>query len=205
MPELLVVVAILAVVVALLVPLVGRARGASRQAECLSNLRQLGVALRLYAQEEHVLPYPAETQVPWERSLSKYLPLHTFRCPSDAELAPATGSSYDWRDTGDPLTTLAGKPVNVLTRVRPDAVVIFEALPEWHEKKKTNACLGDGSAQVIDQQECLADLDKPCLVGKALDTVIGAPGKVVPGIKAVPPAGPSVGGPSNGPKKGGTP
>jgi type II secretory pathway pseudopilin PulG len=159
MPELLVVAGILVVLGALLLPLASRARVASRRAECLSNLRQLGIALQLYNREEGLLPYPAETQVPWERSLARYVPTDLFRCPGDAELAPATGSSYDWRDTGDPITTLAGKGMAELAQARPNAVLAFEALPGWHDKARINVVFVDGGARTIDQRECFLDLD----------------------------------------------
>lgn len=47
--ELLVVVAVVAVLIAILLPALGGAREAGRQAACLSNLRQAGLACRLYA------------------------------------------------------------------------------------------------------------------------------------------------------------
>jgi prepilin-type N-terminal cleavage/methylation domain-containing protein/prepilin-type processing-associated H-X9-DG protein len=49
--ELLVVVAIIAVLVALLLPALGRARENARQALCLANQRQLGLAVTLYVQD----------------------------------------------------------------------------------------------------------------------------------------------------------
>jgi prepilin-type N-terminal cleavage/methylation domain-containing protein/prepilin-type processing-associated H-X9-DG protein len=50
--ELLVVIAIIAVVIAILLPALSRAREAVRTTLCLSNLRELGMALRLY-QDDH--------------------------------------------------------------------------------------------------------------------------------------------------------
>jgi prepilin-type N-terminal cleavage/methylation domain-containing protein len=49
--ELLVVIAIIAVLVSLLLPALAGAREAGRQANCLSNLRQAGLACRQYADE----------------------------------------------------------------------------------------------------------------------------------------------------------
>ncbi|HEU4754760.1 MAG TPA: DUF1559 domain-containing protein, partial [Armatimonadota bacterium] len=49
--ELLVVIAIIAILAAILFPVFARAREAARQTACASNLRQLGTALNMYAQD----------------------------------------------------------------------------------------------------------------------------------------------------------
>jgi prepilin-type N-terminal cleavage/methylation domain-containing protein/prepilin-type processing-associated H-X9-DG protein len=49
--ELLVVMAIIAILAALLLPALARAKGQSQRTACVSNLRQIGVAFTLYAQD----------------------------------------------------------------------------------------------------------------------------------------------------------
>lgn len=49
--ELMVVIAILAIVAALLLPVFSQARRRARMVSCLSNLRQIGLAMRLYLQD----------------------------------------------------------------------------------------------------------------------------------------------------------
>ncbi|MBM3500119.1 MAG: type II secretion system protein [Armatimonadetes bacterium] len=49
--ELLVVIAIIAVLAGLLFPVFSRAKASARRAQCASNLRQLGLALRMYADD----------------------------------------------------------------------------------------------------------------------------------------------------------
>ena len=49
--ELLVVIAIIAILAAILFPVFAQARDKARQVGCLSNLRQIGLATQLYAQD----------------------------------------------------------------------------------------------------------------------------------------------------------
>jgi hypothetical protein len=120
----------------------------------------LAGAFRIYAQDNgNRFPYPAVTGIPWERSLLKYGAPALFVCPADEELAPATNSSYDWRDTGVPSTTLAGLGPD--SSNRPDAVLVFDALPSWHQTGRMNVALLDASTRSMDQDECVADLVRP--------------------------------------------
>jgi prepilin-type N-terminal cleavage/methylation domain-containing protein/prepilin-type processing-associated H-X9-DG protein len=55
--EMLVVISIICALIALLLPALGQARASAQRAACLSNLRQLGTAFQLYAQDNlEVLP-----------------------------------------------------------------------------------------------------------------------------------------------------
>ena len=46
--ELLIVIAIIAILAALLLPAIGRSKGSAQRVQCASNLRQLGIAMQLY-------------------------------------------------------------------------------------------------------------------------------------------------------------
>jgi prepilin-type N-terminal cleavage/methylation domain-containing protein/prepilin-type processing-associated H-X9-DG protein len=65
--ELLVVIAIIAVLIALLLPAVQAAREAARRAQCVNNLKQLGLAVHNYISSNNVLPaqcmYPASANL----------------------------------------------------------------------------------------------------------------------------------------------
>lgn len=79
--ELLVVIAMIAILAAILFPVFAKARERARQASCLCNLCNLGLALRLYAQEHEGL-YP-----PRSNDLSPLYPRQvavwsSFVCPS---------------------------------------------------------------------------------------------------------------------------
>jgi len=59
--ELLVVIAILAILAGLIFPVFARARESARAARCVSNLRQLGLAIGMYAQDyDDLFPYAAD-------------------------------------------------------------------------------------------------------------------------------------------------
>jgi len=159
--ELLVVILILGVLMAITVAIVTRVRSAAASTSCLSNLSQIAMAFQQYASSNKGrLPDPVASDSSFEQALSQYVSggAATFRCPADEELFDMLGSSYDWRDTPDPDTTLAGK---FLAGARGNAILTFEALPGWHQKGKINAATCGGAVMTMDRDTCLADLDKP--------------------------------------------
>ncbi len=60
--ELLVVIAIIAVLIALLLPAVQAAREAARRAQCVNNLKQLGLAVHNYLSSQQLLPLAVDRQ-----------------------------------------------------------------------------------------------------------------------------------------------
>jgi type II secretory pathway pseudopilin PulG len=158
--ETLVVVAIGALLLGVLLVTVTHVRRSAEQPLCVNNLRQIGFALNQFATDHNgVYPNPEAQETSWEYLIRSYLgSAKVFRCGVDAEVYPSVGSSYDWRDTGKEKTTLAGKSRASVGRT--DVVMAFEALPGWHEKTKINAAWIDGSAHVMDREQCLDDLAK---------------------------------------------
>jgi prepilin-type N-terminal cleavage/methylation domain-containing protein len=88
--ELLVVVSIIAVLIAILLPALGRAREAAIRVACISNLRQLGLTSALYTTENRGLFYSSShhnqsyLNPPFQLAISQLLPSaeEVFRCPS---------------------------------------------------------------------------------------------------------------------------
>lgn len=106
--ELIVVIAIIAVLSAIAVPVYQRVIQGGRATACVSNLRQLGVALNLYL-GEHNLTMPtlaagrtdtSENVPVIDNTLNTYAPNpRVFACPADtAGLAAKSGTSYHWNN-----------------------------------------------------------------------------------------------------------
>jgi general secretion pathway protein G len=112
--EMLVVIAIIALLASILVPAVTRTMERAKSTACASNLRQLGLAFQLYTMDSknkgNRLPAPApSTAEPWFVSISPFLQQQAggardlsdvYRCPVYAQLRSDLQDTSNWNQLG---------------------------------------------------------------------------------------------------------
>ena len=155
--ELLVVIAILSIVSALLLPSLGRAKETARRNRCASNLRQVNLAIRLYADDcsdslpvlPEPNPYPNGVGAFYKQLVKGYLGLsgvvssneQVFVCPSDPtfhkQLQHAfTSYTFNGYETGPGvLPRITGQRLSVIKN--PTKAVLVGEVPaffggSWH-------------------------------------------------------------------------
>lgn len=150
--EMLVVIGIIGLLAGLIVPAVGRSVESARSTACLSNLRQLGIALQSYVDDHgdrlpvmhdrrhstNAAVMAAQTGTvdrvlgPWLGNTSGVL-----RCPSDRDgIFARTGSSYSWN------SLLNGQPAS-----RPEILgIAFDPreIPVFFDKEAFHRIRGPG-------------------------------------------------------------
>jgi len=97
--ELLVVIAIIAILAALLLPALSRAKASAKRATCISNLTQINLATRLCADDHgDLLGYTNEMYINYKENILPYLGAQStngiFCCPADDFVLEGTIASW---------------------------------------------------------------------------------------------------------------
>ena len=145
--ELLVVIAIIALLTTILLPILFTVRGRARQAVCISNLGQIGLAIGMYAEDSDDL-YPAgkdPTTVPLDAGNSSYNTFGTsYLYRTEIALLGTRYGSLVAYEKNPPYAAHKGSEVNVL----------MDGNGSWHggtfvSQKRYDELMGDG--HVINQ------------------------------------------------------
>jgi prepilin-type N-terminal cleavage/methylation domain-containing protein/prepilin-type processing-associated H-X9-DG protein len=103
--ELLVVIAIIAILAAILFPVFAQAREKARQSACLSNCKQIGLSVMMYA-EDYDQAYPLYVHAPghddwWYEMIQPYVKNKSvFTCPSVRLRKDKAPDDYGWNGYG---------------------------------------------------------------------------------------------------------
>ncbi len=169
--ELLVVIAIIAILAALLLPALARAKESARRTACANNLRQLRLATQVYATDSSGYLPSREPRERWPAQLRvNYTDLGVLRCPGDfvanadtvvtntlADTAPRSFLMNGFQETYTPEQILASKSTTLPglneTRIRhPIETILFG--------EKASACVKFYLLLEADAAKYLPDLEE---------------------------------------------
>jgi len=122
--ELLICIAIIAVLAAFVMPVVSKSLDRVRQVKCVSNLRQIGAAVFLYAAEnEQMGPYDGQAWTTIDQKLAPYIPSYTksnncWACPTEKAKHPGVEVTYGFN-----YNFTSPAPIKFIQVVNPSRIV----------------------------------------------------------------------------------
>jgi prepilin-type N-terminal cleavage/methylation domain-containing protein/prepilin-type processing-associated H-X9-DG protein len=152
--ELLVVIAVIGILAGLMFPALGAAKRKGQSTRCVSNLRQIGIALRLYADDNEGRLPRAQAFGGVSTNMANELPamhevlrsalgnaVDVFKCPSDKSgVFEREGSSYEWN------TACNGRLLHRIGEDQPEEQrqYLLRDREGWHSRGRRNAVFADG-------------------------------------------------------------
>jgi prepilin-type N-terminal cleavage/methylation domain-containing protein/prepilin-type processing-associated H-X9-DG protein len=189
--ELLVVIAIIAILAAILFPVFAQAREKARAISCVSNLKQLGLAFKMYTTDydEH---YPFGGWRPtdptngqqdgtweWQNTVAPYIKNKgLYRCPDSTDMDENPNNPTDWAWNRNPVSYLYNnqwgrnrQPLSEAAAVAPaDTWLVLDGHSDWGcAQTHNNACGGTDW------------LGRPHTVWNMEDTTFGSDASLVTG------------------------
>ncbi len=171
--ELLVVIAIISILASMLMPVFARARAKGRQTACLSNVKQLSLAIKMYSQDyDEICPYGDSGSLFWHAAIFPYTHNNQIlRCPDRKERY--VGYGMNWLASGmsegsffDPASKI------LIADVPPECLGVTNNDPgqEWWINDPGNDICGvPATAGLVSagseppETNCFADIGRPQL------------------------------------------
>ncbi len=179
--ELLVVIAIIAILAAILFPVFAKAREKARQTQCISNQRQISVAINMYCQDNNETFMPNDGST-WSSKLAAYNESSVYDCPTKTgtgnRSAPEYGFNYFMLgsalgDIPNPSTTVMVADYNVDKPQAGYVIKDFDTdLDPRHNQGLILAC-SDGHAQ-YETMKGLTSQMCSTLMKRSYDLFVGA-------------------------------
>lgn len=149
--ELLITILIISILISLLSLAISHARASARRTQCLNNLRQLALGVRLYT-DRHNGKFPDGEEAPWFMQIAPCLEDEptVFRCPDDPQQAD---QGYSYRDESAclPEASLAGQRIDHVAKS--ELVMLYDSAPDWHVADHINVSMVSGSALLMETTE----------------------------------------------------